>query len=624
MKKQRYDVLVVGAGHAGCEAALASSRLGCATLLITGNLDTIGTMSCNPAIGGLGKGQLVKEIDALGGEMAKAADFSAIQFRMLNSSRGPAVRSTRAQIDRLLYKKYMRDSLNNQKNLSLKQAMVEDLVVKGRKIYSVVTDIGEEFLSNAVILCPGTFLNGLIHIGLIHYPGGRLADAASGGLSKSLKRIGFTLGRLKTGTTPRLNKDTIDFSKTLVQLPDKNPMPFSFSTEKVYRSQIPCFITYTNAKTHKIIRENLNRSPLYTGVIKSTGVRYCPSIEDKVVKFSDKGRHQIFLEPEGIDSKEIYPNGISTSLPIDVQLKMLGTIEGLERAEIIRPGYGIEYDFVPPTQLRPTLQTRLINGLFLAGQINGTTGYEEAAAQGLVAGINAASGVKGKEPFILGRDQAYTGVLIDDLVTKGTTEPYRMFTSRVEYRLLLREDNADIRLKEFGYSIGLINRENYKKLLAKKENIKNAIRTLKKKVIKPSNDINKKLLKFKTTPLKEATTLESLLKRPGVDYGVITTLCKDSYNGLSKDEILEVEIEVKYEGFIRRSLSEVGRFRNLENIKIPLDLEYKKIPGLSKEVQEKLDRFRPLSLGQALRISGITPAAISVLMIWLRKCKMQK
>ncbi|MCM8798960.1 MAG: tRNA uridine-5-carboxymethylaminomethyl(34) synthesis enzyme MnmG, partial [Candidatus Omnitrophica bacterium] len=482
----KFAVIVIGAGHAGIESALASSRMGCKTLLVTMNLDNIAQMSCNPAIGGVGKGQLVKEIDALGGEMGRAADFCGIQFRLLNRSKGPAVHSTRAQVDRALYRAYMKRVLEQEKNLFLRQAIVEKLLIKNKIIYGIETSTGERFFSSCVVVAPGTFLHGLIHIGLVHYPAGRLGDFPAIGLAEELKELGFRMARFKTGTCPRLDGRTIDFRKLKPQYGDNPPPFFSFSTQKLSQPQVPCYITYTNPKTHRIIRSGLKRSPLYTGIIKATGVRYCPSIEDKVVKFPERERHQIFLEPEGLNTPEYYPNGLATSLPLDIQIKMLRSIEGLEKVEITRPGYGIEHDMVDPTQLYPWLETKMIKNLFLAGQINGTTGYEEAAAQGIIAGINAALRAKEKAPFTLGRDQAYIGVLIDDLVTKGTNEPYRMFTSRCEYRLLLREDNADIRLRGFGYKLGLVSKKEWERLREKKKSIEEELGYLKKKTIKPS------------------------------------------------------------------------------------------------------------------------------------------
>ncbi len=615
-----YDIIVIGAGHAGCEAALASSRMGLDTLLITMDKERIALMSCNPAIGGVGKGQLVKELDALGGEMAKATDRTGIQFRTLNSSKGPAVRSSRAQVDRKLYSLYMKAILERTENLKLIESQVLKILIERDTAIGVEILDGIKIFSKAVILTPGTFLNGLIHIGMSHFPGGRIGDFPAFGLSENLKSLGFSLGRLKTGTTPRLDARTIDFSKLIEQRGDEPPQGFSFSTEKLEVKQLSCFITFTNPKTHELIRSSLDRSPLYTGKIKSTGVRYCPSIEDKVVRFSQKDRHQLFLEPDGRETYEYYPNGISTSLPVDIQIEMLHSIEGLENVEIIRPGYAIEYDFVYPTQLLPTLETKIIRRLFFAGQINGTTGYEEAAAQGLIAGINAALELNYKEPLILDRTSSYIGVLIDDLVTKGTEEPYRMFTSRVEYRLLLREDNADIRLRELGFGLGLVSEGEFKKTRQKYESINLEIRRLRSLKVNPTEEINNRLKNLNSSPIKNSISFFQLLKRPQINF----KLLKDFDGGgrpLTEDGALGVEIEIKYKGFIDRQIKEVENFKRIERIKLPPDIDYYQISGLSNEVKEKLSKFRPLNLGQASRISGVTPVAISILMVYLKSGK---
>lgn len=587
-----YDVIVIGGGHAGCEASLAAARMGCKTLLLTMSIDTIGHMSCNPAIGGLAKGQLVKEIDALGGQMAKAADASAIQFRILNTKKGAAVQSSRAQADRHAYKLYMQSVVNGQDNLEVKKALADEIIVKNGSVEAVKTSLKELLYAKTVIITAGTFLNGLIHIGLEHSPGGRIGEANSTALAGSLKSLGVTMGRLKTGTCARLDGRTIDFERLAVQHGDEDIIPFSFQTNKITRQQLPCYITYTNKKTHDIIRANLDRSPLFTGIIKGTGARYCPSIEDKIHRFPDRDKHHIFLEPEGLNTIEYYPNGISTSLPIDVQEKMISSIEGLRNAKITRPGYGIEYDYADPTQLYPTLELKTIHGLYLAGQINGTTGYEEAASLGLMAGINAALQVKRKEAFILDRAQAYIGVLIDDLVTKGTSEPYRMFTSRVEYRLILREDNADIRLTELGYEIGLVDETRYKKVREKRGRIEDEIARLK------------------------TMKLEKVLRRPEISY---EDIMRKEEILLSSREIRVVETEIKYEGFIKRQLNEIARLEKIEKIKVPQVLDYRDVHGLSSEIREKLSRIRPVNLGQASRVSGVTPAAISILMIYIEK-----
>ena len=614
---EKYDLIVVGAGHAGIEAAVAASRMGVKTLVITIHLDSIGLMSCNPAIGGVGKGQLVKEIDALGGVMAKAADATAIQYRTLNSSKGPAVRSSRCQSDRLRYRIYMKSLLEKQENLHIRQAVISKLLVKKNLIYGVQTALGEDIFAKTIVITPGTFLNGVIHIGLVHFSGGRIGEQASISLAKNFRDLGFEMMRFKTGTCSRLDGRTINFKKIETQELQRNVKPFSFSNTTIVKKQVPCHITYTNKITHEIIRSGLDRSPLYTGKIKASGVRYCPSIEDKVVKFSDKERHQIFLEPEGLDTIEYYPNGLSTSLPFDIQLKMLRSIKGLEKTEITRPGYGIEHDVINPIQLYPTLETKLIKNLYLAGQINGTTGYEEAASQGLIAGINAALRVKGEKEFILGRANSYIGVLIDDLITKGTNEPYRMFTSRVEYRLILREDNADLRLRGFGYKLGIVSRQEYKKTKDKSKDIKNSLAKLKNIKISPSALINRKLARYGTSPLRSLISLYELLKRPQINFRALISFSHE-LKKVSSEVADELEIEVKYSGFINRQLAEVERFKNLEKIRIPLGLEYNKIDGLSREIKEKLTAIRPVSLGQALRISGVTPAAISILMVHIR------
>lgn len=604
-----YDVVVIGAGHAGCEAALASSRMGLRTCLFTLNLDTIAQMSCNPAIGGLAKGHLVREIDALGGEMAKVTDRSGIQFRMLNMSKGPAVRSLRAQTDRVLYRLSMRKVLESQENLSIKQASVERIIVENGKVSGVLTSLGVFYGSKCVVVTTGTFLKGLIHIGLENFPAGRAGEFPSVGLSDSLRELGLKIGRLKTCTPPRLDAKTIDFSKTQPQWGDDPPQPFSYTTERITNPQLPCYITYTNSETHKIILDNLDRSPIYSGRVKGIGPRYCPSIEDKVVKFSERDRHQVFLEPEGLDTKEYYANGLFTSLPYDVQVKLIRTIPGLEEAEIMRPGYAVEYDFVYPTQLKYNLETKLIEGLFLAGQINGTSGYEEAASQGLIAGINAALKLQGKKPLILGRHEAYIGVLIDDLITKGTNEPYRMFTSRAEHRLLLRHDNADLRLMDKGYEIGLIGKDVYQKFQEKKRLINEELQRIKRTRIKIDEN--------------RSETLEQLLKRPEVTYRSI-----EEYSPSDKpltDEIkMQVEIQVKYNGYIHRQMEMIERLKKMEEKKIPEDFDYDSVSGLSKEVVSKLKEVRPANLGQASRISGVTPSAISLLMVAIEKLKRER
>jgi len=621
--KNIYDVIVVGAGHAGIEACLAAARMGCKTLMLTLNLDHIGQMSCNPAIGGIGKGHLVKEIDALGGEMGRAIDETGIQFRTLNTKKGPAVRASRAQADKALYRQRMKRVLETCPGLTLRQGSVEKLIIRDGEVKGVETQIGERFDGRRIILTTGTFLNGLIHVGDRNFSAGRAGDFAAHGLSESLADLGFNIGRLKTGTCPRLDSRSIDYSKLQIQIGDESPIPFSFSNERITQRQVPCHITYTNAKTHEIIRAGIHRSPMYSGVIKSRGPRYCPSIEDKIVRFGDKERHQIFLEPEGLDTIEVYPNGLSTSLPLDVQIEMVHSIVGLEDAEIMRPGYAIEYDYVEPTQLYPSLETKLVRGLYHAGQINGTTGYEEAGAQGILAGINAVLSLRDEDPLVFSRDQAYMGVLVDDLVTKGTdSEPYRMFTSRAEYRLLLREDNADLRLTEIGYKIGLATPDSYHRLVDKRHAISELVTFLERTQLASTSEINSRLESFGSSPLRNQTSLALLLRRPEISLDQLHKLVPGMPKFSAHVEA-EAEIQIKYEGYVNRQSEMVRRFQKMEQLKLPNDMDYFKIQGLSREVREKLSRIQPRSLGQASRISGITPAAMSLLSVYLKRTNSQ-
>lgn len=615
-----FDVIVIGGGHAGTEAAMASARMGKQTLLLTHNIDTLGQMSCNPAIGGIGKGHLVREIDALGGLMAKAIDLGGIQFRTLNASKGPAVRATRAQADRALYKQAVRIALENQPNLMIFQQAVDDLIIENNRVTGAITQMGLKFKAKSVVLTVGTFLDGKIHIGLENYSGGRTGDQSSIALSKSLREQPFRVSRLKTGTPPRIDARTIDFSVLEAQYADAPTPVFSFlGTPDQHPQQVPCHITYTNEKTHDVIRNNLDRSPMYTGIIEGIGPRYCPSIEDKVMRFADKNAHQIFLEPEGLTSNEIYPNGISTSLPFDVQMQIVRSMKGMENARIVRPGYAIEYDFFDPRDLKQTLESKFIDGLFFAGQINGTTGYEEAAAQGLLAGLNAARYSAEQEGWFPGRELAYLGVLVDDLCTLGTKEPYRMFTSRAEYRLMLREDNADLRLTEIGRQLGLIDDVRWAHYCNKIELIEKERHRLRDIWVYPALEQVDTVNSLLKKPLSKEANGEELLRRPEVTYQDLTQLAFFA-PGLDDPQAAEqVEIQVKYQGYIARQQDEIEKHQRNENALLPLDLNYKDVSGLSNEVIAKLNEHKPTSIGQASRISGITPAAISILLIWLKK-----